>query len=107
MLAELDEIEVTLLDDPAIAAVHERFMAIPGATDVITFQHGEILVSLDTAAAQARELGHSLYHEVVVCAIHGMLHLHGHDDKDANARARMHARQDELARRALLEGAGD
>ena len=39
-LTELEEIEVSFVSDVTIAQVHQRFMNIPGATDVITFDHG-------------------------------------------------------------------
>ena len=43
-LESLEEIEVSIVSDRAIAGVHRRFMNIPGATDVITFEHGEIII---------------------------------------------------------------
>ena len=52
-LGELGEIEVSLVSDEDIARVHGEFMDDPTPTDVITFQHGEILVSLDTARREA------------------------------------------------------
>lgn len=96
LLDDLEEVEISLVDDVTIARVHEEFMGIGGATDVITFQHGEILVSLDTAARVAAELGRSPEDEVLLYCLHGLLHLHGHDDTSVSARAAMHARQDFL-----------
>jgi probable rRNA maturation factor len=97
LLGDCGEVEISLVDDPTIDRIHREFMGIEGATDVITFQHGEILVSLDTTARQAKEFGHSAYREALVCAIHGLLHLHGYDDTTPEARERMHARQEALA----------
>jgi len=97
LLGDSGEVEISVVDDPTIDRIHREFMGIEGATDVITFQHGEILVSLDTTARQAMELGHSAYRETLICAIHGLLHLHGYDDTTPEARKRMHARQDMLA----------
>lgn len=97
LLGILPEVEISLVDDPTIDRIHREFMDIEGATDVITFQHGEILVSLDTTARQAGELGHPAYHEALICAIHGLLHLHGYDDTTPEARERMHVRQESLA----------
>jgi probable rRNA maturation factor len=97
LLGEMEEAEISLVDDTTIARLHEEFMGIPGATDVITFQHGEIIVSLDTAARVAAGLGRSTADEVLLYCIHGLLHLYGYDDTTPSARAAMHARQDELA----------
>lgn len=93
VLDDCDDIEICLVDDPTIARVHVDFMGIDGATDVITFHHGEIVVSLDTAVRVAGELGLPDRAEVLLYAIHGLLHLNGYDDTTPTARDRMHARQ--------------
>ena len=100
LLGEMEETEISLVDDATIARVHEDFMGIPGATDVITFHHGEIVVSLDTAARVAADLGRAIADEVLLYCIHGLLHLHGYDDTTPSARAAMLARQDALANMA-------
>ena len=79
-LAELEEIEITFLPDDAIAEVHAQFLDDPTPTDVITFHHGEILISTETAIRQAGQGGHSPLRECALYMIHGMLHLNGHDD---------------------------
>src|SRR4051812_40869865 len=43
------EVEVTIVSDKTIARVHLDFMGLPEATDVITFHHGEIVASAETA----------------------------------------------------------
>ena len=96
-LADLDEIEINLVDDPTIDRVHRDFMGIEGATDVITFHHGEIVLSLDTADRQAAEHGSTFEREVLLYAIHGLLHLNGHTDTDAESRAVMAKEQERIA----------
>lgn len=96
VLTTLSDIEVSLLDDAAIAAVHGDFLDDPSPTDVITFQHGEILVSMETAVREATARGHSPWRETALYAIHGLLHLHGHTDADPDPRSVMHAAQDRL-----------
>jgi len=81
VLRDLEEIEITLVDDPTIARVHEDFMDLPDPTDVITFHHGEILISIDTAERQAQEYERSWSHEVALYVVHGLLHLAGYLDK--------------------------
>ena len=88
-LAGLDEIEVSVLDDAAIAAVHDSFLGDPEPTDVITFAHGEILLSAETAARRAPEFGHGTDRECALYGIHGLLHLHGWEDADPEERVAM------------------
>lgn len=101
VLTDLSEIEVTLLSDSEIAAVHGEFLADPTPTDVITFHHGEILISLDTAARQAAVHGLSTPDETALYLIHGLLHLAGWDDHDPEEAAEMAALQHSLLKAAL------
>lgn len=94
VLAGLDELDVALVDDSTIADVHVRFMDIPGETDVITFDHGEIVISLDTAQRYADEFENSFVEEVARYAVHGMMHLNGHEDQDPDERDAMHRDQE-------------
>ena len=80
VLGQLDEVEVSFIDDETIADEHLRFMDIPGATDVITFDHGEIHISVETVRQQAEELGSDFERELMLYIIHGLLHLAGYDD---------------------------
>jgi probable rRNA maturation factor len=77
-------------------------MSISGPTDVITFQHGEIFVSTETAVKNARRFGTSLEHELRLYLAHGLLHLHGFDDKEPAAAAKMKRAQEKLVANALL-----
>jgi probable rRNA maturation factor len=95
-LTSLTEISVLLFSDRKIEELHRRFMSIPGPTDVITFQHGEICISVATALRQAKALGTSLDHELRLYLVHGLLHLHGFDDRKARERARMKAVQEDI-----------
>ena len=79
-----------------IARVHREFMGLPEATDVITFHHGELLVSADMAQARAAELGHSLEEELALYIVHGLLHLKGFDDASRGDAARMRKVQHRL-----------
>ncbi len=75
-------------------------MQIAGPTDVITFQHGEIFISVETAQRQAESFATSLEHELRLYLVHGLLHLHGFDDRDPDARRRMHSTQEKIVARA-------
>jgi rRNA maturation RNase YbeY len=76
-------------------------MNIAGATDVITFEHGEIVISAQTAQKCALEFGHSTADEIGLYAVHGFLHLNGYLDATERERARMHEIQDKIWRQAL------
>jgi probable rRNA maturation factor len=104
------EIGVRLVDDAGIARLHERWLGIPGPTDVITFDlaagadeglHGDIAASTETARRLARELRWQPRHELAYYVIHGLLHLAGEDDHTPADRRRMRSRE-----RALMAAAG-
>jgi probable rRNA maturation factor len=104
------EISVALMDDPSIAALNERFLGRQGPTDVLAFSLGDavdvvgdVYVGFEQASRQAAELGISLAEELVRLAIHGTLHVLGHDhpeDEERDASA-MFALQEHLVRRAM------
>jgi probable rRNA maturation factor len=95
-LASLPGIEITVLGARAMAKVHRDFLGIPGPTDVITFPYGEILVCAPIAAECAREFGHDTTTELTLYAIHGLLHLSGHDDTTPAQEKRMAAAQEKI-----------
>lgn len=95
-LLQLEEVEISFVNDEAIAAVHRDFMNDPTPTDVITFHHGEILISLDTAKRQAAEHGESWERETALYVVHGLLHLAGWDDREEEERKTMHAVQERI-----------
>lgn len=95
-LKQMEMIDVAIVADAVIARVHEDFMDIPGATDVITFEHGEIVMSAETARMHAAEHGHTVDEELALYVVHGLLHLNGYDDREPRARRRMHAAQDRV-----------
>jgi len=93
-LATLTEIEVSVVSDAAIGKVHAEFLNDPKPTDVITFHHGEIIVSADTAARQGPVHGLSSDSELCLYVIHGLMHLAGWDDHDPDEAAEMKAKQE-------------
>jgi len=95
-LGGLEEIEVALLDDEAMARVHGEFMGDPTPTDVITFDHGEILIGVETGARQAAEHGEPLRRELLRYLVHGLLHLAGHEDRGEQERERMITAQERI-----------
>jgi probable rRNA maturation factor len=75
-----EEINVVFVSDARISEIHRDFMSVQGPTDVITFRHGEIIISVETAERQAQEFSTSFSHELALYFVHGLLHLAGWDD---------------------------
>jgi probable rRNA maturation factor len=95
-LTNIAELSVVLVSDRRMAELHRRFLHLPGPTDVITFQHGEIFVSVETARRHARRFRNSLESELCLYIAHGLLHLHGFDDKAFAGAAEMERAQEKL-----------
>ncbi|CAN5453631.1 hypothetical protein BH10BAC6_BH10BAC6_12610 [soil metagenome] len=89
-------VDVILLSDASIHDMNKKFLKHDFATDVITFpledqpMTGEIYISVETASEQAAEYGVTLTNELCRLAIHGALHLVGHDDATKAQREQMH-----------------
>lgn len=101
VLGALEEIEISLVDDEVISDVHGRFLDDPTPTDVITFPHGEILVSVETAKKAGLEHGLTMQEETLLYIIHGLLHLNGHTDLSEPERTSMHREQERILRIGL------
>ncbi|MEP6685612.1 MAG: rRNA maturation RNase YbeY [Verrucomicrobiota bacterium] len=97
-LSSLTCVDVLLISDRRITGLHWRFQNIASPTDVITFQHGEIFISAQTAQRQAAEFGTSTRREIELYLLHGLLHLHGFDDKTVAMKRRMNLVQSKILR---------
>jgi probable rRNA maturation factor len=100
-LSKLREVFVWLVSDRRMAALHRKFMYQTGPTDVLTFQHGEIFISVDTASRNARAFGSSLASELRLYIVHGLLHLHGFDDRTQAAARKMERAQSKILKAEL------
>jgi probable rRNA maturation factor len=95
-LERLEEVTIVLVSDRRMAALHKQFMNIAGPTDVLTFQHGEIFVSVDTAEQNAAQFKTTPDNEIRLYIVHGLLHLRGFDDRDAKRARRMNSTQQRI-----------
>ena len=97
-LRKLSEIFILLISDRRMALLHREFLGQSGSTDVLTFQHGEIFISVDTARRHARAFGSSLVRELKLYIVHGLLHLHRFDDQKPSEAHKMKAAQEKILR---------
>jgi probable rRNA maturation factor len=96
-------ISLAVVDDTTIHELNRRYLNHDYPTDVLSFVlnddrthlEGEIVLSADTAAAEAAEIGWSAANEQLLYAIHGMLHLVGLDDSAAQEAHAMRIAEDE------------
>ena len=96
VISDIALIEVTFLDDDEMARLHGEFLGDATTTDVITFDHGELLIGVETAKRQSLEFETSIHREIALYGIHGMLHLAGFDDRDSLKAKLMERRQKDL-----------
>jgi probable rRNA maturation factor len=68
--------------DAELRRLNRQFRGKNYATDVLSFPPDEMAISLDRAADQAKELGHSLDEELRILMLHGLLHLCGMDHEN-------------------------
>jgi probable rRNA maturation factor len=92
-LRRLRNVFVWLISDRRMSRLHREFLGQAGSTDVLTFQHGEIFISVETAKRHARAFGNSLVRELQLYIVHGLLHLHGFDDQTQPGACRMEKMQ--------------
>lgn len=95
-LHHLATLEAALVDDETSDRVHREFMAMEGATDVITFHHGEIVIGAEVAFRQAAEYAEPPAREILRYLVHGILHLAGHEDHKSEDRTRMEQAQESI-----------
>lgn len=105
------ELSIALVDDAAIRALNAQWRGLSRATDVLSFSQlegdfadrrgrllGDVVISVETAAAQAAERHRSLDETVTRLLIHGVLHLLGHDHEADDEARRMRAEERRLWR---------
>ena len=88
---------------------NRRFLGKDQSTDVLSFPAlqdvepryaGDVAVSAEIAAHNARALGHSAAEEIKILVLHGILHLCGYDhERDGG---KMERREDKLRRQLRL-----
>ena len=83
---------IAFVSDKRIRELNRQFRGIDKATDVLSFPAdgpdelnlGDIAISAETAATQAKENGLSFDGEIAQLILHGLLHLSGYDHETDN-----------------------
>jgi probable rRNA maturation factor len=82
---------IAFVSDKTIRQLNRQFRGVDKATDVLSFPAadeernlGDIAISVETAAAQAKENGLTFDEEVAQLILHGLLHLSGYDHETDN-----------------------
>jgi len=90
------EIVYIFCTDKHILEVNKQYLQHDYYTDIITFDYsegviisGDIFISIETVASNAREFKVSFAEELKRIMIHGILHLCGQDDKTPELRSEM------------------
>ncbi|ETK35905.1 rRNA maturation RNase YbeY [Microbispora sp. ATCC PTA-5024] len=113
----LAELSILVIDEAAMAELHEQWMGEPGPTDVLAFPMdelrpnsggreedpspdpallGDVVLCPQVAAKQAADAGHSPQDELELLCTHGILHLLGYDHAEPEEHAEMFGLQDQL-----------
>lgn len=119
-LAAPCEVDVLLTDDDGIHEINRELRQVDRPTDVLSFPEfeltpgqlpgpedadpgtgliplGDMVLSMERVAAQAREYGHSKRRELSYLVTHSVLHLLGYDHLDEGPmKAQMRAREEAI-----------
>jgi rRNA maturation RNase YbeY len=104
LLEDLDfhegELSVLFTDDKRIALLNQQYLKRQGPTNVLAFPMlagsppplpsgmlGDVVISVDTAVLESRELGEPLQRTVTRLLVHGVLHLLGYDHEGSSKQA--------------------
>ncbi len=95
------ELSILFTDNEKIALLNERYLGRKGPTNVLAFPMsggpepvvesgmlGDVVISVDTAIAESKDLDETLEHTIYRLIIHGVLHLLGYDHEKSEAEAR-------------------
>ncbi|MFR0579920.1 rRNA maturation RNase YbeY [Limosilactobacillus mucosae] len=118
-LKDNTEISLTFVHNPQIRKLNAQYRGVDRATDVLSFaleddsddspilldpelaaqipeNLGDLFISIDKVAEQARFLGHSADRELGFLIVHGFLHLNGYDHEQKDDEEKMFKLQEEI-----------
>ena len=118
-LKDNTEISLTFVHNPQIRKLNAQYRGVDRATDVLSFaleddsddspilldpelaaqipeNLGDLFISIDKVAEQARFLGHSADRELGFLIVHGFLHLNGYEHEQKDDEEKMFKLQEEI-----------
>lgn len=110
---ETAELSIALLGDEEIARMNREYLDHEGPTDVISFalpapggmRVGDVYIGAEQARRQAAELAVPFAEELLRLAVHGTLHVLGHEHPEGEREGSpMYLLQEELLRDLLPGG---
>lgn len=85
---KISSMQINFVNNKEMTKINSKYLNHNYSTDIITFNYaensdldGEIYISIDDIASNAKKYGVSFFEEVLRNIIHGFLHLLGYDDK--------------------------
>jgi probable rRNA maturation factor len=90
LASTLSEVELLLTNNAEIHALNKQYRGIDKPTDVLSFEStqmpsgiapAQIVISVERAREQAKEIGQSLHEELRFLFAHGLMHISGFDHK--------------------------
>lgn len=111
------EVSIALVDDERIRELNSRYRGVDSATDVLSFTMdngeapgepallGDVVISLETASREARNLG-ELLSRTLLLAVHGLLHLLGYDHETDEDAEEMQTHEKDVLAKVALRGDG-
>ncbi len=109
-IGEKCEISISFVDNEEIRELNRDYRNKDEITDVLSFPLdeepfdgilvlGDIIISMERALEQARDLGHSVDREVAYLVCHSCLHLLGYDHMDQEEKGEMRSIEKEIMRK--------
>jgi len=105
------ELSIALVGNAEIRRLNAKFRKKDYPTDVLSFPAGDelppgdllgdVVISVQKAAEQAKQRGRTLNEEIVTLLIHGIVHLLGYDHERSAKEAKIMARLEKKIYRAL------
>ncbi|MGA1844298.1 MAG: rRNA maturation RNase YbeY [bacterium] len=103
---QTQEVSILFVSDRYVRRLNKCYRGIDQPTDVLAFSMregewtdiqpqllGDVVISVETAARQAKEVGHGLDRELTILLVHGILHLLGYDHMEKRDAERMQAQE--------------
>jgi len=112
---KIPELSVAFVGERRMRRLNKEYLGHDYVTDVLTFNYGdtipnscelsimspEIVICPAVAARNARRYGNTCEREIVLCVVHGILHLCGYDDHSPKDVQRMRRKETEILGKVL------